>query len=465
MKTIRTKECRIERMFYDQNSQKVYKSVMEIPGSRLLDASMAPIYLTLGYIPGNSTLFEGVQCLPGSAKIILSNRKGWHLEDQLRFENFIDYNNYHDQTEENFVSEGINAIFRAVEMHFKPNKKLIVPLSGGLDSRAVLGLLLEFTTAKNIATFTRGTPGTFDYEIGSAVAKKVGVKHYYFNLSQLGFSQDRLETVAKLTDGNINVFYPMALTHAKEHFGHDCEYWSGFLGDHFQFYGTGLCTSDYAEALVAFGREYFIPGYGHLFKLNKNLIGRVLKENVNFSNEPNLHEQMNLYNLQERNLAHQLFLNTLENKAPFASEPFLRFQLNLPSKYRRNKYLYKKILLRRFPHLFELPTKTNFGLPLNSSKFRILFRKLRVKGPSKLIPRYYSVVNPMINYVDFFQDLQNRSDLKKVVFENLQDLKSRAIFEPDKIDFIWQQHQTGNVNLSRNLLLLASLEVILKVFT
>ena len=43
----------------------------------------------------------------------------------------------------------------------------IVPLSGGLDSRAILGGLLDAGLKDQITTVTFGTLGTWDYDIGS----------------------------------------------------------------------------------------------------------------------------------------------------------------------------------------------------------------------------------------------------------------------------------------------------------
>ena len=71
------------------------------------------------------------------------------------------------------IAQGIHALKAAFQniiggMH-------IVPLSGGLDSRAILGGLLNAGLKKQITTVTFGTPGTLDYEIGSYVAKRIGL--------------------------------------------------------------------------------------------------------------------------------------------------------------------------------------------------------------------------------------------------------------------------------------------------
>jgi len=73
---------------------------------------------------------------------------------------------------------------------FISGKKHVVPISGGLDSRAILASLLKFTEAANIYTYTFGTPSTFDYEIGNLIAKETGTMHTSFPLNDYIFSNN-----------------------------------------------------------------------------------------------------------------------------------------------------------------------------------------------------------------------------------------------------------------------------------
>jgi hypothetical protein len=51
---------------------------------------------------------------------------------------------------------------------------LVVPLSGGRDSRLLLGLALKHGQHK-ISTFTLGQPGSLDFEIGTGLAQRLGL--------------------------------------------------------------------------------------------------------------------------------------------------------------------------------------------------------------------------------------------------------------------------------------------------
>lgn len=70
------------------------------------------------------------------------------------------------------------------------NCEHVVPLSGGLDSRAILAELLDRGLRKNIITVTFGTPGTLDYEIGAYVARKARVYHENIDLTKVEVKTD-----------------------------------------------------------------------------------------------------------------------------------------------------------------------------------------------------------------------------------------------------------------------------------
>jgi hypothetical protein len=57
---------------------------------------------------------------------------------------------------------------------------MLVSLSGGFDSRAVLGGLLECVAAENISAITFGGPDTSDLKIGQYVAEAAGVRSMTF---------------------------------------------------------------------------------------------------------------------------------------------------------------------------------------------------------------------------------------------------------------------------------------------
>ena len=81
----------------------------------------------------------------------------------------IDKARYSDVPFEELVRVGVGKLRNTVGELWVEGREHVVPLSGGLDSRLILGALLEHSDARDIRTFTYGIAGSYDFEIGNAV--------------------------------------------------------------------------------------------------------------------------------------------------------------------------------------------------------------------------------------------------------------------------------------------------------
>lgn len=70
----------------------------------------------------------------------------------------IDRSKYRDYSEDELVKIGTAKFMDAIANEFRTDQQHVIPLSGGLDSRAILAALLKFTPASHIKTYTFGTP-------------------------------------------------------------------------------------------------------------------------------------------------------------------------------------------------------------------------------------------------------------------------------------------------------------------
>ena len=89
----------------------------------------------------------------------------------------VDKEKYKNIHEAELIDIGSEIWRDSISSNFKKNQTHLVPLSGALDSRAILAGILEHTEANNIYTYTFGSPKALDYEIGNYVAKKLGTNH------------------------------------------------------------------------------------------------------------------------------------------------------------------------------------------------------------------------------------------------------------------------------------------------
>ncbi len=106
----------------------------------------------------------------------------------------------------------------------------MIPLSGGLDSRTLLGLALELLSPSRIRTYTYGVPSSFDYELGNRLAREAGTRHTTIILRPEPPSIDDLIAIAKRTDANTNLFPPMVWLEVERTMGSDAEVWDWIHG-------------------------------------------------------------------------------------------------------------------------------------------------------------------------------------------------------------------------------------------
>ena len=394
-----------------------------------------------------------------------------NLNSFLKFGYFLDYKNpnitfdfsgidkekYKNVTEDELVDIGIKLWKEAIQKQFKPNEKHVVPLSGGLDSRAILAGLLEFTEAKNIYTYTFGSPGTLDYDIGNSIAKKVGTNHTKFPLTEHKYTIEEEIDISKRINHQTILFHHAPIWKLDEMFtGH--KIWSGFLGDTVGGSHTPkVYTNDVDSAKIFFIKNNTYTNSINLSNCSDLEFHKYLQYDSNCLNKICIEDNINLLNGEINSVAPYLLIKDFRYAVPHLEYKYLNFMFSIPECLRLNQNLYNKILFNAFPKLFKLKLKSR-----NYSRIQILNRKAinKIKQSFNLVYPYF--INPNINYLDFNYAIRNKRDLRKIIYESIMDLKHRKIVDWIDIDEIWKRHINKRANHADALLVLASLEIHLK---
>lgn len=366
--------------------------------------------------------------------------------------------------ESELVSIGKNKLLEVFSNCFVSNSDNFVPLSGGYDSRAILGGLMEFTECKNITTFTFGIPGSLDFEIGKMLSKKLGIKNVAINLNEVNFSQEMLMNSAKRFDFQTFLFFHPDYEDLELKFG-KFNYWSGFLGgevagSHYPKWETKNLSDDYIKKMFLKKNRYV--NSIDLSSGNGTDISSLISGEPDEVGDLTRYEKLDFLNRQVKYIAPHVMPNGFDIKAPFASLEWVDFMLSIPNNYRENLYLYEKILLKTFPYLFGLPVKNKFGLPINNNNFEFLSRKILFKLKGKLKLGGSSIPLKLRNYYDFGHRIRTDDVFKTLVFENITDLKKRGIVPWVNLDNIISNHINKNKNHADAIQVLSSLEIILK---
>ena len=130
-------------------------------------------FFAFGEIYGNKTFFKGIEVMP-PASIITYDGQNISIEQYWDFNYEPDYN----RSEDEFVDELVQSFKKAVKIRMKDNLRYGIALSGGLDSRSVVGAI-DKEKRKDIVTITFGIPRCDEANIAEVVSNVAGTKHIF----------------------------------------------------------------------------------------------------------------------------------------------------------------------------------------------------------------------------------------------------------------------------------------------
>ena len=433
---------REKRFFVDEKNQK-YKSVFSAPNLEL-DKNILNLYLKLGFVPGGKTLFKNIECP------LFKGSQGFGLKeifDQIPNQEF----NY---------SELKKILLNAISAHYISGSKCIVPLSGGMDSRIILAALCEFTEAKNIHTYTFGVPSAYDYEIPNAISRKLGTQHTNFSAEHTKYTIDGLIRAAIASDGNTEVFHPLVLNRVADHYGSDAVFWSGFAGDLVGgAFGNKLEGSNPKRQLINYEKRgiYFLDDV-----VDDELLYPYITMGEKMDGLVSENEACFWENHVERYTGHHIFRNDMNIKAPLVDMSLLKFFFTLPESERQGKKYFNEAFSSLFPEVFRFPTK-DYGYKYSQYNFLEPLYKMKFYFSAlgwRLAPKIFT--HPNAAYIDMRHAINHRSDVRNCIDELLADLAKRNIVDNTRMFSFLHEHRNDRKNYTKDLINLASLEVILK---
>jgi asparagine synthetase B (glutamine-hydrolysing) len=158
-------------------------------------------YLLSGHLWGNNTFAKGVTKLgPGQFVDIRNDAVG---EEKFWYK--MEYNNSNLRKE-----EGVNKLYSSIKEDVSkiPRKSIVLTLSGGLDSRALLGFLSQLDYSFDALSYTYGTPTekSSDVEVAKHYANKIGANYKIYS-PKLDNNNliDNIDEVIKATGGESDV--------------------------------------------------------------------------------------------------------------------------------------------------------------------------------------------------------------------------------------------------------------------
>lgn len=404
---------------------------------RKLDDLSLNFFLHLGYFPG----YEATVTLDYSR---------------------IDRNGYKDHSRDDLLEAGYQALMQSVTNDFESNARHILPLSGGMDSRTILAALLEMTDAGNIQTYTFGTPGTCDYDLGNKVAELAGTNHTKMPLTDLEWHMDDMLELARRFDCQTFLFHHAPLAELRRF--ENGVTWSGYIGDAV----TGGHLKDTPAASLDEAKSRYLEKRAEIRSLN--LLTRPAKDfahKLGGERVPDImtHDERVLFAEVGCITAPHVLMKGFEYKTPMINSPFFDFFMSIPDTHRKGQSLFLEMIIRKWPKLFGLPSKTYFGLTPGHGSLPVFLRRARNKlwniGRQKLRMFDWPPL-PMTNFFDFDLEVRRNKSLRDLVRQNLADLDRRQATPWIQAEDIFNRHMARKGHFGDALKCLTSLEINLK---
>ncbi len=479
-----------KRMFWRQSEGIVwvfpkvkYFKTLGVPFTEDFDLFVQ--YLTLRYIANGNTFFSGVRALRAAAVL--------HLSDaSLREVPYWQWNYAEPPTRrECSQRELADVFFRSIQRCVGNATTVTVPLSGGYDSRAILAGVLEHKRPRDIVTVTFGSPGTLDWEIGNYVAKRVGTHHVSFDMtSPVNFPGDLLRHCSDM-DGAAEPFHQVWLTHWESIKDYSDKLFVGYLGG--ELAGSHVREPDLRES---FDGEPDEAKYAELFRrhsvvsteLAAQILGRkqsdvaaeVLSIFTESSKENSHRHPANWFAWWDMTYRQTRFVipaifklgELYEYASPFADADYVDFWLEVPVRQRFRRRLYRQMLTRQFPRLFEIPVKSFRGRPARrSSWYQIKYQLAkRLRGVANEVD-YASRKNgwslhpkPFMNTVDVAEWIRSEPAFAEHFAGLISGICERGVVDADYVRTLYQDHCQERRDASMALACIGGLELCYRCF-
>ncbi|MFV2045721.1 MAG: asparagine synthase-related protein, partial [Anaerolineales bacterium] len=350
-----------------------------------------------------------------------------------------------------------------------------INLSGGLDSRSVLGLLTVGRTSNSLHTFTFGIPGCDDARIARELAAKAGTHHHFLQLKP-DYLLEVAEEGVRLTDGMESCVHMHALAHVNTQAKHVDIIYTGYLVD--SLISPTLQREWLAKYDDDVAYKLLYDDINILF-LNKNKDAlftedfqkhidadpyesfRSVASEARAESIADWQNQFEILNRQRRFTGNgsELLRGQVVCRTPFTDKDLIEFTMSIPPGLRLDRFLYKKALARCCHDLSKIPWEKT-GLPLVPCIREV---RLRIDQQARwqlqrLGLRKWISDRKRRPYADY--DTWMRTSLRGWVEKTLLGARSRerGYFNPDYISNLVAEHIAG-ADHSRELGVLITLEL------
>jgi hypothetical protein len=274
------------------------------------------------------------------------------------------------------ISSAIHsALQKAVAVEIADLERLVVPLSGGIDSRFLLACALSLLPAERITTITFGHPSSLNLRIGMALARKMGVRSVSLPMDERPMDVLLTENFAS-AEGMYNVWPDYPVRPYREALSEKSLVLSGYIGD-YVFGSYDLSEEErrakpYADALITHVEHALVVCSDDVVRpllTNGDHDPLLVLSDLRARADAAWPDTCHLWTyenclMNRTNFALQAQRDRAFYLTPYVHRGVLDVAYSLPPELRFSEQAFFRTLRDREPSLYRFPTTSNFGFPL-----------------------------------------------------------------------------------------------------
>lgn len=414
-------------------------------------------FLVTGYVTGPDTLFNGIYQLQAGEFLLFNKTTGNYSIE--RYFHYL-HGNYSTDSEEQLISlldtVMLNVFKRLIMSTSDQGKTIVVPLSGGLDSRLIVAMLKRLGV-KNVICFSYGKKGNKEAEISKKVAESLGYPWYFVEYTNKrwfdSYHSDQMRKYEQYA-GNLT-----SLQHIQDYIAVKILKEERKIPDHAVFV-PGHSGDMLAGSWIPFEIKnmpftidscinHLLQRHYSLWRWNNNkneTIDSLFRErirkaigNIAIDNAESFANTIEYFNFNERQA--KFIVNSVrvyeffgyEWRIPLWDAELIDFFLQVPLPMRFNQFLYKKyifdkIFKREFEELSKITCTTVIKDRLKSSKVNtiknIIFKRFPLIRDLLLnVFRYYKIITEYSSHPMNCYSIMSKKEFKKF-YSGLENINS-----------------------------------------
>jgi len=400
--------------------------------SNEVDEIAAAEFMFTGYVTGRDTLYPDIKQLQAGEALVLEHITGIPKLKRIRYYKYIP-GNYTTISEEDNLEELDRVLVRIFKRLIKlaSGRTIVVPLSGGYDSRLIV-LMLKRLGYDNVIAFSYGKPKNKESEISKKVAQSLGIRWQFVPYSNeewyKWYRSEEFKKYSHMACGlssvpHIQDWPAVRMLKRNELIPNDSIFVPGHGADILSGRVTKIvanCSIDPIEAI--FKQNYSLwrcpsEKYENIFK------SRIART---FNKEEQTQESVSLFEYWRVRERHAKFIiNSLRAYEfwgyswwiPFWDNEFMDFWSGIPIDMKLDQKIYKIFV----DYLTKRISNGDIDLDEDENSWKVLFRKSAIKNFkntqfiefARKFYRYYRVLNDYENNPLAFYGAIDRNEFSK----------------------------------------------------